>query len=79
MDDGTFRVDLDFVIPQYRDFKIGSYVYSADSELFAGPTPTCVWADSSNGDHARYLERMGFTERDDDPGRFEIPAPATNA
>jgi hypothetical protein len=75
MPDGTLRIDLDFVIPQYRDFKIGKYIYSSDSDLFDGPAPTCVWTDASNRDHAGYLERMGFVERADMPGRYEIPAP----
>ena len=71
-DDDTFEVRLDFVIPQYRDFKIGRYVYSSDSGLLAGLEPTCVWADASNSDHAQYLRRMGFTECPDRPGRYEI-------
>jgi hypothetical protein len=70
--DGTFRVDLDFVIPQYRDFKIGRYVYSAASGLFGGSTPTCVWARASTPEHAKYLRRMGFSACADDPERYEI-------
>lgn len=70
--DGTFEVMLDFVIPQYRDFQIGSYVYSPTSELFSGDEPTCVWAEASNADHAKYLERMGFDECPDTAGRYEI-------
>ncbi len=71
-DDGTFKVHLDFVIPQYRDFRIGSYVYSADSALLTGIAPTCVWAEASTREHAKYLSRMGFTECPDIPGRYEI-------
>ena len=71
-DDGTFEVHLDFVIPQYRDFKIGSYVYSRDSELLTGIAPTCVWAGASNREHAKYLNRMGFTESPTTPDRYEI-------
>jgi len=71
-DDGTFEVHLDFVIPQYRDFKIGSYVYSTDSALFTGVAPTLVWAEASTHQHAQYLGRMGFTECPGIPGRFEI-------
>ncbi len=70
--DGTFEVQLDFVIPQYRDFEIGSYVYSSDSDLLTGIAPTCVWADASNSDHAKYLRHMGFAERPGAPGRYEI-------
>ncbi len=71
-DDGTFEVHLDFVIPQYRDFKIGSYVYSVDSAFFTGIAPSCVWAEASTRDHAKYLARMGFIECPDRPGRYEI-------
>ncbi|MDH3753596.1 MAG: hypothetical protein OEU32_06950 [Acidimicrobiia bacterium] len=82
-DDGTFEVKLDFVIPQYRDFKIGSYVYSSDSALLTGIAPTCVWAEASNRDHGRYLRRMGFSECPGAPGRYEIqlatPAAAAGA
>lgn len=70
--DGTFEVLLDFVIPQYRDFKIGRYVYSDDSELFAGLAPRCAFAVASNDEHARYLKRMGFVEDPATPGRYEI-------
>jgi hypothetical protein len=71
-DDDTFEVQLDFVIPQYRDFKIGSYVYSSESGLLTGLEPTCVWAEASNPDHAKYLSRMGFAECPGRPGRYEI-------
>ena len=71
-EDGTFEVQLDFVIPQYRDFKIGSYVYSSDSDLLTGRSPTCVWAVASNADHAKYLHRMGFSKTPGVPDRYEI-------
>lgn len=71
-DDGTFEVKLDFVIPQYRDFKIGSYVYSDRSALFEPPMPSTVWATASNKDHATYLRRMGFARCAHDPDRYEI-------
>lgn len=70
--DGSFRVDLDFVIPQYRDFRIGHYVFSPDSALLAGIAPTTVWAEASNSDHADYLRRIGFTQTGREGGRFEL-------
>ncbi|MDW3217188.1 MAG: hypothetical protein R8F63_01135 [Acidimicrobiales bacterium] len=70
--DDTFEVQLDFVIPQYRDFKIGTYVYSRESTLFGEHTPSCVWATASNKDHADYLRRMGFTRCATDDHRYEI-------
>jgi hypothetical protein len=70
--DGSFHVKLDFVIPQYRDFKIGSFVYSTDSALIAGIAPTLVWTDAANVEHAKYLKRIGFSEHPTRPNRFEI-------
>lgn len=70
--DGSFEVKLDFVIPQYRDFKIGTYVYSRASTLFGDEAPSVVWATASNKDHAAYLRRMGFSRCVDDADRYEI-------
>ena len=71
-DDDTFEVKLDFVIPQYRDFKIGSYVYSHESSLFDGLAPSSVWATASNKEHATYLRRMGFAPCPGVADRYEI-------
>ena len=74
--DDTFEVNLDFVIPQYRDFRIGRYVYESGSELFGGPSPTCVFATANTPDHGQYLKRMGFAECEHTPGRYEIQVAA---
>ena len=70
--DGTFEVKLDYVIPQYRDFKIARWVYSPDSHILGTDTPTCVWTRASNDDYAAYLRRVGYAERAGEPGVFEI-------
>ena len=70
--DGTFQVELDFVIPQYRDFRVAEYVYSAASGLFGADCPSVAWTEASNEDHAAYLRRVGFTECAGQQGRFEI-------
>ncbi len=71
-DEGVFEVKLDFVIPQYRDFKIGKYVYTPDGELLRGITAKAVSALASNREHAQYLERMGFAQSAGRPDRYEI-------
>jgi len=60
MTDGSLEITLDFVIPQYRDFKVGSYVYSAGSGVLEGVDPPMVWTETGTPEHAAYLERMGF-------------------
>lgn len=59
-EDCTVEVKLDYVIPQYRDFKIGSYVYSDASGIFTDRTCRRAWATATNSDYAAYLRRMGF-------------------
>ena len=71
-DADTFEVHLDFVIPQYRDFRIGRFVYSSQSGLLSDGEPTHVVATAMNDDHAKYLRRMGFHASTGDPQRYEI-------
>jgi hypothetical protein len=62
--DGSLEVQLDYATPQYRDFKLGRFVYSAESAVFGHPTN--AWSDMWSEAHTRYLERMGFRPRERD-------------
>lgn len=80
-DNGMLEVGLDFAIPQYRDFKIGRFLYSTNSDLLTSYALEGVEANAASSDHAQYLNRMGFEELADMPGRYEIKvalAPSTN-
>ena len=63
--DGSLEVALDYAIPQYRDLKLGRWLYSVDSPLFGDDPPDHVWAVPWSEVHDSYLQRMGFepTER----------------
>lgn len=63
-DDGTLRVRLDFVIPNFRDFKIGRYLYSESVEFFRSRGIAEIVSESGSPEHVRYLRRMGFTPTD---------------
>jgi len=76
-DDDTFGVSLDYVIPQYRDFRVGEFVYSQDSTLLGDLAPRCVQATAATNNHRRYLRRMGFREVDGE-GRFEFALPSAS-
>ena len=65
--DGSIDVELDFAIPQYRDFKIGEYLFSSASGVFEGFDR--ARSDPGEPDHAQYLERMGFTPAMEAGGR----------
>lgn len=55
-----FKIKLDYVLPQYRDFKIGKYVFKNHLETFKKRGITKIIAKSSNDEHTRYLKKMGF-------------------
>jgi len=59
-EDDSLEIELDFVIPEYRDFKLGEFLYSEASGLFAEVDCIQAWSLSGNSDHDRYLERVGF-------------------
>jgi hypothetical protein len=69
---GDFEVKLDFVSPQYRDFRIARWVYSPESPVLAEIAPSCAWTRASNADHAAYLRKVGYTERPSEAGVYEI-------
>jgi len=56
----SLEVILDFVIPQYRDFKIGQFLYSQRSAVFADSRCQRAWSPGGTQDYTDYLERMGF-------------------
>jgi GNAT superfamily N-acetyltransferase len=56
----TLCVTLDFVIPQYRDFKIGHYLFVEEREFFRSRGFREIESEPGNRDHAAYLRRMGF-------------------
>jgi GNAT superfamily N-acetyltransferase len=57
---GRLCVTLDFVIPQYRDFKIGHYLFAEEREFFRSRGITEIVSEPGTPQHAAYLRRMGF-------------------
>lgn len=57
-EDGGLFIELDYVIPGYRDMKIGKYVYN---NIFAVKPVTKLYTHPGNRRHDDYLKKMGFT------------------
>jgi GNAT superfamily N-acetyltransferase len=68
---GVLRVKLDFVIPSYRDFKIGRYLFGEGAALFRGRGCRHLVSGAGNPEHAAYLRRVGFAPRTGDDGADE--------
>jgi hypothetical protein len=58
---GALWVQLDFVIPGYRDFKIGQFLYAQKAAFFKDKGIRKIYSASGNPAHARYLRQMGFS------------------
>ncbi len=57
---GTLNVKLDFVIPGYRDLKVGRYLYQ-QKEFFQTLGVKRILSTAGSTKHERYLKRMGFS------------------
>lgn len=60
--EGEMEVKLDFVIPAYRDFKVGRFLFSERSGVFTDTTCRRVWSVAETKAHADYLVKMGFNQ-----------------
>ena len=62
-------VGLDFVLPEYRDFKNGKFIYLRLRDRFISEGFTKVIAEGKSEKYAQYLSRLGF--RKNSEGLFE--------
>lgn len=62
-EDGKLWVEMDFVIPAYRDSKVGKYVYAHQEEIFDASKYKAVYCEAVEKKHQQYLKRMGFVEK----------------
>jgi hypothetical protein len=58
--DHVLRVDLDYAVPQYRDLKIGQYLFGDQVGYFRALGVREIVSPAGVGEHPRYLQRMGF-------------------
>jgi len=58
--EGVLSVDLDFVLPQYRDFKIGSFLFNEKVDFFRAEGIKKIVAIPGSDQHNTYLREMGF-------------------
>ncbi len=71
-EEGILNVELDFVIPQYRDFKIGTFLYYEKRGFFRDLGITMIRTKPGNEKHRRYLQEMGFHPADGDGNLFRL-------
>lgn len=76
--DSSFEVLLDFVIPQYRDFKLANWLYSEDSGIFAEANCKCAWTRITSPEQEEYFTKVGFKpdRTPSVPDRYAITLPS---
>ena len=58
--DDTFHIDIDYALPQYRDFKVANYLYNKLSDILSQHDVKCIVCDSEIEDNLKYIKKMGF-------------------
>lgn len=58
--DGEMLVRLDYVLPVYRDFRVGRFLFEENAQWFNAHGIRRLTAVARTRDRARYLRRMGF-------------------
>ena len=61
-ENNVLKVGLDYVIPEYRDFKNGKYVYHRLKNKFIDAGFTKVMAEGNSLKYTKYLKKLGFKE-----------------
>lgn len=69
----TAQIFLDFVIPGYRDFRAGKFLFEQSAEFFRLRGITRLLTDPGNTRHETYLKRMGFKSKG---GQYHLDLPA---
>lgn len=61
-DKKTLEITLDYVIPMFRDFKLGHFIFEGQKLYFLGKGYNRFVVFSKNTNHIKYLKKMGFVE-----------------
>lgn len=58
--DMSVEVELDYVVAEFRDFKVANFLYSDRSRIFEKYGRRRIWTELGNPQHVAYFERLGF-------------------
>jgi len=59
-ENGVFELMLDYVVPKYRDYKLGDYYYNSHPEFIKAKGINTIRAHADHKEHSFYLEKTGF-------------------
>lgn len=59
-EDKSLKLELDYVIPGYRDYRTGKFLYQQYVTLFTDQDYKKIISPCFNRKHEKYLKKMGF-------------------
>jgi hypothetical protein len=59
--EGIFTVDIDYVIPRFRDFKTGKFLFQNNIQFFKDEKIKEIRTFAFNRTHIEYLQKIGFS------------------
>lgn len=65
-------IELDYVVPQYRDLKVGRFLFREQTEFFRSRGIREIVSPADTVEHAQYLERIGFARAADGTYRLTV-------
>lgn len=68
----TLHIDLDYVLREHRDSRLGSWLYGPGRAVFRNAGFTELRALAVTDAHDKYLRRVGFEPPDDRTGEFAL-------
>ncbi len=71
-DENTLKIVLDYVTPEYRDFKVGNYIHTQLVEYFTSKGYSKLLCESKNAKHIDYLEKMNYQKQVVDNKTFYV-------
>ncbi|MEA3504863.1 MAG: hypothetical protein U9R32_06650 [Bacteroidota bacterium] len=57
----TLDIQLDYTLPEYRDFKLGYFLFQKNKKIFTDKSYKILSTDKESKKHNNYLQKMGFT------------------
>jgi hypothetical protein len=70
--DGVLNITLDYAIPQYRDFKLGKFLFSSNKAFFISKGISKLVTKTTVLEHQKYLKKMGFVQGEVDSSTYEL-------
>jgi hypothetical protein len=68
--EGTAYVKLNYTVPKYRDYKVGTFIFEKEKDyLISKGIKNIMYEEVRNKSHENFLKRMRFTDIPDSKGK----------